>query len=365
MKTIIIILLFAFASLHSIAQIVYTNVNPDSIIDNKSYNLDLNNAGIADFIMIDSSWQSCAPGQDDVEEITPLNNNAVLSDSKNHPYALHVNDTITSNSVSWLTSGNQILAKFLVECLPRGGGFILHQSGHWFSTKERYLGLKLIKGINTYYGWIGLLNTPVNVTAYAFNSIPNQPILAGETSCTTPTVKLKAGGSLSFCNGDSVCLTANDTGYLYQWKKDGKNIEGATSQTYIAKTPGIYKCKVTNSCGSKTSKEDTVAITCKGLSNNITADERMNTQSLHFTIAPNPVSNSTTISFNLQSSQKVSITIYDMNGRLIKTLADQQMQQGLHQLTWNARSENVITGTYLLKLQTGNNVQTKKISVVH
>ena len=77
------------------------------------------------------------------------------------------------------------------------------------------------------------------------------------------------------------------------------------------------------------------------------------------------VSNSTTISFTFSQSQKVFISIYVVNGRLIKTLADAQMQAGNHQLLWNTASENVVTGNYLLKLQVGSCLQTKKISVVH
>jgi flagellar hook assembly protein FlgD len=55
-----------------------------------------------------------------------------------------------------------------------------------------------------------------------------------------------------------------------------------------------------------------------------------------------------------------------MNGRLIKVLADAQMQAGTHQLVWNAKDEKgnaVVAGIYLLKMQTGNYVETKKISV--
>ena len=44
-----------------------------------------------------------------------------------------------------------------------------------------------------------------------------------------------------------------------------------------------------------------------------------------------------------------------------------QMKRGNHQLTWNARIEkgNVVSaGIYLLKMQAGNYVETKKISVI-
>ena len=43
------------------------------------------------------------------------------------------------------------------------------------------------------------------------------------------------------------------------------------------------------------------------------------------TAYPNPFSTSTTISFTLSQSQKVSIQIFDIEGRLIKTLANEQM----------------------------------------
>jgi len=51
----------------------------------------------------------------------------------------------------------------------------------------------------------------------------------------------------------------------------------------------------------------------------------------------------------------------------VKTLADVQMQQGAHQLIWNARDEKgnaVNGGVYLLKMQAGNYTETKKIVVM-
>ena len=85
------------------------------------------------------------------------------------------------------------------------------------------------------------------------------------------------------------------------------------------------------------------------------------------TIAPNPFSNNTSISFILPQSQKVAIQIFDMNGRLIKTIANSQMQAGVHQLTWNTTNENgtaVAPGMYYLKLNAGNYVETKKMALI-
>jgi hypothetical protein len=85
-------------------------------------------------------------------------------------------------------------------------------------------------------------------------------------------------------------------------------------------------------------------------------------------VFPNPVSNSTNISFSLSQSQQVSIMVYDESGRLIKTIANAQLEPGAHQLTWNANDENgkrVATGMYYLKFNAGNYSETKKLSIVH
>jgi photosystem II stability/assembly factor-like uncharacterized protein len=81
-------------------------------------------------------------------------------------------------------------------------------------------------------------------------------------------------------------------------------------------------------------------------------------------VFPNPVTSVVNVSFFILQTQKVSVAIYDMNGSLIKTLANEQMQQGIHQLSWNARSENVIAGNYFLKLQMGIHIETKKITLI-
>lgn len=69
-----------------------------------------------------------------------------------------------------------------------------------------------------------------------------------------PTVSIAANGNLNFCSGSSVNLAATaSSGVTYQWKKNNVNISGATSSTYNANASGAYLCKVTNSCGTKTS----------------------------------------------------------------------------------------------------------------
>ena len=82
---------------------------------------------------------------------------------------------------------------------------------------------------------------------------------------------------------------------------------------------------------------------------------------------PNPFSDSTNISFSIPQSQKVFIQVFDGAGRLIKTIANEQMQAGTHQLTWNAADENgtaVAKGMYYLKFNAGSYAETKKLAVI-
>jgi flagellar hook assembly protein FlgD len=51
----------------------------------------------------------------------------------------------------------------------------------------------------------------------------------------------------------------------------------------------------------------------------------------------------------------------------VKILADEQMQAGTRQLTWNAKDEKgkiVNAGIYFLKMQTGSYTVTRKLVVV-
>lgn len=84
-------------------------------------------------------------------------------------------------------------------------------------------------------------------------------------------------------------------------------------------------------------------------------------------IFPKPVSNTTTIYFSLSQSQKVSLKIFDVNGRLVTTLANEEMQAGVHEIKWNANNASgkpVSSGLYLLRIEAGYFKETKKIFLV-
>lgn len=68
----------------------------------------------------------------------------------------------------------------------------------------------------------------------------------------TPVVTLTKQGFPKVCQGEKVILTTNNnTNYLYEWKKDGIIIVGATDFSYTTNIEGTYSVDVTNESNCK------------------------------------------------------------------------------------------------------------------
>jgi photosystem II stability/assembly factor-like uncharacterized protein len=74
---------------------------------------------------------------------------------------------------------------------------------------------------------------------------------------------------------------------------------------------------------------------------------------------PNPFNSTTVIPFDIRQPGHVTLKIYDVNGRLVTTLIDRQMQAGSHSATFNA--EGLASGTYFAALSAANSRMVKKI----
>ena len=74
---------------------------------------------------------------------------------------------------------------------------------------------------------------------------------------------------------------------------------------------------------------------------------------------PNPFNPTTTISFDLPQASRVKLTIYNILGRGVATLADQMTEAGTHAITWNA--QDFPTGLYIARLKAGDHSKTIKM----
>jgi len=86
------------------------------------------------------------------------------------------------------------------------------------------------------------------------------------------------------------------------------------------------------------------------------------------TIRPNPFNPATAIVFELDDPGMVDLRIFDLSGRLVHILVNSQPRtDGRHETTWNGRDtsgRSLPSGTYLCRLRTGNQVDSRQITLV-
>ncbi|MBD3170161.1 MAG: T9SS type A sorting domain-containing protein [candidate division Zixibacteria bacterium] len=98
------------------------------------------------------------------------------------------------------------------------------------------------------------------------------------------------------------------------------------------------------------------------LSNWIGAEGELPSEVSLFNNYPNPFNAQTTIKFDIPESGNVSLKVYNISGQEVETLVDGKMDAGQHSISWDA--SNYASGVYFYKLQTGDNVITKKMNLL-
>jgi mRNA-degrading endonuclease RelE of RelBE toxin-antitoxin system len=79
---------------------------------------------------------------------------------------------------------------------------------------------------------------------------------------------------------------------------------------------------------------------------------------------PNPFNPETNIEYNLKSSAQVSITIYNVQGKQIRSLANNYRQTGTYTIRWDGLNESgtqVPSGVYFIRISAGNETLNHRI----
>lgn len=82
---------------------------------------------------------------------------------------------------------------------------------------------------------------------------------------------------------------------------------------------------------------------------------------------PNPFGDRTTIHFDLARRDRVSLRIYDVSGRLMRTLAEGVMEAGAHEAIWNGTNDAgavLEAGLYFCRLDAGRMIETMRMVFV-
>lgn len=132
-------------------------------------------------------------------------------------------------------------------------------------------------------------------------------------------------------------------GYL---KNDSITVTGATYNFSLA--PGEYHVLTSRNLNAP---------------GTTTAVKEVAKDGTYFFNYPNPAVNQTTFSFNLKSPEKVSLKVYDIEGREVANLLNAQQTSGEHQISWDTRPSSILEGLYFAQLKIGNSQRTIKVLV--
>jgi hypothetical protein len=191
------------------AKIVYT---PTDTPVNRPVSLDLNHDGIADFLLLNSSFLGCCGGRAAWVSVGCATHTTFRGAPPKGAACNYLTDQIWGRGVSRrfasaLPAGFKVRANksyFQAAKYPFQANMgvsgnhpgcysypCTFTAGQWLDTKNRYLGLQFVINGQVHYGWARLTVTVPRptisrgiyavLTGYAYETEPNKPIITGKT----------------------------------------------------------------------------------------------------------------------------------------------------------------------------------------
>jgi len=84
-------------------------------------------------------------------------------------------------------------------------------------------------------------------------------------------------------------------------------------------------------------------------------------------IHPNPFRSQTAIRYTLTAKEKVLLSIYDVSGKLVRTLIDQEQTSGIYSAIWDGKDNNRINlpnGIYICRVQIASDILEKEMILI-
>src|SRR3972149_10372956 len=77
---------------------------------------------------------------------------------------------------------------------------------------------------------------------------------------------------------------------------------------------------------------------------------------------PNPFNEKTIIKFCVAYKTKVKLEVFNSEGKMIKTLLDEEKEAGTYEVKWNIK--NLPKGDYFTQFKAGNFISRKKLTII-
>jgi len=182
------------------AQIVYTDVNPDVVIDTTMgmYAIDFNNDAVPDVqftvahvtgagtygsftYTYDATYAAAAAGTGGGLQQTLVAGTGSSSTMTSALAPLNNGDAV--NGTAMFTQYGTLALDAVIN-IPLLGYNYPFQGGEFIGVSDKFLGAKFMVGANTHYGWVRLDvaadASTITIKDYAFNAFPGGEILAGQ-----------------------------------------------------------------------------------------------------------------------------------------------------------------------------------------
>jgi len=213
----------------------------------------------------------------------------------------------------------------------------------------------------------------------SFNYQSTYPALTFDV--TAGKIKVYVTGDITFRQSATITVVGGSAADVYVETHGDFTTGGATTWNGIVFAPEgeIYIAKTNKAIGlfwgKKVTTENDVTFTCIGVCPYDVLPKLSKSQSLIQTKEtitpakyslvqnyPNPFNPSTVIKYNVPQTAHVKITIFDMLGREIATLVNEEKSAGTYKVTFNA--SNLSSGVYFYRIQADNFIQIKKMMLL-
>jgi hypothetical protein len=174
---------FLAAAAPADGQIVYTDVNPDTVIMGATYQIDIDNNAMPDYNLQQFGIAGQNVGAKFSAPVSNVSNEfmgSVGAYGYYYPSKLSAGAPINSAANFLSVAGAPGYEPSLVFAYATGNSY-----GNW-SGQSGYVGIHFFSGGNDYYGWVELEVAPgglsITLKSYAYESTPGMGIIAGDTA---------------------------------------------------------------------------------------------------------------------------------------------------------------------------------------
>ncbi len=198
-----------------------------------------------------------------------------------------------------------------------------------------------------------------NLTMDLFGNLTNHDNIYDNSSIY---VKGTSNQSINISSpiNSQVTFFAMISGTTYQWLKNGIDINGAQNDHLLFNTlepsdEGVYKCRVIVNGNTIYSREISVNLVTE-------VENKIKLSVSDFILSqnyPNPFNPSTVISYQLPVTGDVTLRIYDVLGREVATLVNEEKPSGIYEIEFY--STGLASGVYYYQLRAGDYTETKKM----